>query len=71
MSISSVALSGRDAVRSFLWGAAHALDIGGVLLAEKNWGGLEADAEAIRGDWLVALHSAERSIHASEAGEKE
>ncbi len=71
MSISSLALSGRSAVRSFLWGAAHALDLGGVLLNEKEWGGLEADAEAIRGDWLVALHHAERSLHASEAGEAE
>ena len=60
-----------DGVRSFLWGAAHALDIGGVLLAEKDWGGLEADAEAIRGDWMVALHFAEESVHASEAGEEE
>ena len=71
MSISSVASSGRNAVRNFLWGAAHALDLGGVLLHEKEWGGLEADAEAIRGDWLVALHHAERSIHASEVGEEE
>ena len=71
MSISSAVLSGRDAVRSFLWGAAHALDIGGVLLSEKNWGGLEADARALRGDWMVALHHAERSLHASQAGEAE
>ncbi|HEX5871730.1 MAG TPA: hypothetical protein VFY65_14985 [Longimicrobium sp.] len=60
-----------SAVQSLLWGAAHALDIGGVLLAEQEWGGLEADAEAIRGDWLVALHFAEECIHASEAGEEE
>jgi hypothetical protein len=71
MSISSVASSGRDAVRSLLWGAAHALDLGGVLLDEKDWGGFEADAEALRGDWLVALHNAEGSVHASEAGEEE
>jgi hypothetical protein len=71
MSISSVASGAREGVRSLLWGAAHALDLGGVLLNEKEWGGLEADAEAIRGDWLVALHHAERSIHASEAGEEE
>jgi hypothetical protein len=71
MSISTVASSGRNAVRSLLWGAAHALDIGGVLLAEKDWGGLEADAEAIRGDWMVALNFAEESVHASEAGEEE
>jgi hypothetical protein len=71
MGISTVASSGASAVRSLLWGAAHALDIGGVLLAEKDWGGLEADAEALRGDWLVALHHADRSIHASEAGEEE
>lgn len=71
MSISSVAVGGRNAVRSLLWGAAHALDIGGVLLDEQEWGGLEADARAIRGDWLVALNHADRSIHASEAGEEE
>ncbi|HEX6371956.1 MAG TPA: hypothetical protein VF006_23735 [Longimicrobium sp.] len=71
MSISMVASSGRSAVRSFLWGAAHALDLGGVLLDEKDWGGFEADARALRGDWLVALHLAEESIHASEAGEEE
>lgn len=71
MSISSVAIEGREALRSLLWGAAHALDLGGVLLHEQDWGGLEADAEAIRGDWLVALHHAEGSTHASEAGEEE
>jgi hypothetical protein len=71
MSVSSAVLGGRNAVRSLLWGAAHALDIGGVLLAEKEWGGLEADAEALRGDWVVALHHAERSLHASQAGEAE
>jgi hypothetical protein len=71
MRISSAVLGGRDVVRSFLWGAAHALDIGGVLLSENNWGGLEADAQALRGDWMVALHHAERSIHASRAGEAE
>lgn len=69
MSILSMAGSGRDALRSLLWGAAHALDIGGVLLDEKEWGGLEADAEALRGDWMVALNYAERSLHASQAGE--
>jgi hypothetical protein len=68
MGISTVASS---AARDLLWGAAHALDIGGVLLDEQEWGGLEADAEALRGDWLVALHFAEESIHASEAGEEE
>jgi Fe-S cluster assembly ATPase SufC len=71
MSIFSVAGSGRSGLRSILWGAAHALDLGGVLLAEKDWGGLEADAKALRGDWLVALNHAEESLHASEAGEKE
>lgn len=60
-----------EGVRSFLWGAAHAFDIGGVMLAEQEWGGLEADAEAIADDWQVALQLAERSFHASEAGEDE
>lgn len=67
----SFVLGGRDALRSLLWGAAHALDIGGVLLAEKDWGGFEADARALRGDWAAALHNAERSLHASQAGEAE
>ena len=68
MGISTVAGS---AAQHFLWGAAHALDIGGVLLDEQEWGGLAADAEALRGDWLAALYFAEESIHASEAGEEE
>jgi hypothetical protein len=68
MGISAMASS---AAQHLLWGAAHALDIGGVLLEEQEWGGLEADAEALRGDWLVALNFAEESIHASEAGEEE
>jgi hypothetical protein len=55
--------------RSLLWGAAHALDLGGVLLAEKSWDGFEADAQALRGDWMVALHGADRVLHASETGE--
>jgi hypothetical protein len=55
--------------RGFLWGAAHALDLGGVLLAEKEWGGFEADAEALRGDWMVALHGADRILHASATSE--
>ena len=67
----SVSFLGGDGLRSFLWGAAHALDLGGVLLDEQDWGGLEADAEAIRGDWQVAINFAERSIRASEAGEEE
>ncbi|HEX2080556.1 MAG TPA: hypothetical protein VHG08_22825 [Longimicrobium sp.] len=57
--------------RGLLWGAAHALDLGGVLLAEKEWAGFEADAEALRGDWMVALHGADRVLHASETSEAE
>lgn len=57
--------------RSLLWGAAHALDLGGVLLAYQEWGGPEADAQALRGDWMVALHGADRILHASEADEGE
>jgi hypothetical protein len=67
----SVSLLSGQGVRSFLWGAAHALDLGGVLLQEKDWGGLESDAQALRGDWQVAVHFAERSLRASEAGEAE
>jgi hypothetical protein len=67
----SVSILSGEGLRSLLWGAAHALDLGGVLLDEKDWGGFEADAEALAGDWQVALHFADRSIHASEAGEEE
>jgi hypothetical protein len=67
----SVSFLSGEGLRSFLWGAAHALDLGGVLLDEQDWGGPEADAEAIRGDWRVALNFADRSIHASQAGEEE
>jgi hypothetical protein len=72
MSISSARAGGRGTVGSLLWGAAHALDLGGVLLADKDWsGGFEADAEALRGDWAVALHSADGRLHASKAGKAE
>lgn len=71
MSIFSASSGVRDAARNILWGAAHALDVGGVLLAEKDWGGLEADAEALRGDWAVALPYADGTLHASEAGQAE
>jgi hypothetical protein len=71
MSISTLGHGALEGVRSLLWGAAHILDLGGVLLHEKEWGGLEADAEAIRGDWLVALNFADECVHASEAGEEE
>jgi hypothetical protein len=71
MSISMLASGAREGVRHLLRGAAHALDLGGVLMYEQEWGGFEADAEALRGDWLAALHFAEESIHASEAGEEE
>ncbi|HEU0299681.1 MAG TPA: hypothetical protein VFR37_09510 [Longimicrobium sp.] len=60
---------GRGRAHDLLWGAAHALDLGGVLLAQKEWGGLEADAEALRGDWMVAIHGADRILHASETSE--
>ena len=59
----------RGSVRSLLWGAAHALDLGGVLLADKEWGGFEADARALRGDWMVALHGADEVLHASQTGQ--
>lgn len=71
MGISYVLDSGGDAVRSFLWGAAHALDLGGVLMADKDWGGLEADAQALRGDWAVALNFADEVLYAAEAAEDE
>jgi hypothetical protein len=46
----------------FLWGAAHALDLGGVLLAEADWDGPEADADAIAGDWRASLATVDREI---------
>jgi hypothetical protein len=58
-------------VRAFLWGAAHALDLGGVLLAEQDWGGMEADAEALSDDWRMALDEARQELHVSEEGEGE
>lgn len=42
--------SGTD-LEALRWGAAHAFDIGGVLLDDEEWGGFEADARALFGDW--------------------
>lgn len=67
--------SGRHAgfskARGFLWGAAHALDFGALLVEEKDWRGFEADAEALRGDWRVATGIANEEIDVSEASEAE
>jgi hypothetical protein len=47
-----------DAAASVLWGAAHALDLGGVLHDEQDWRGFAADAEAIQGYWEFATEAA-------------
>lgn len=50
----------------FLWGAAHALDLSGALLAEADWDGPEADADAIAGDWRTSLATVDREIDVGE-----
>lgn len=56
-------------VKAFLWGAAHALDVGAGLVAEKEWSGLEADAQALAGDWQVSIRTVNEEIDVGEAGE--
>jgi hypothetical protein len=58
-------------LKAFLWGAAHALDLGAGLVAEKEWGGFDADARALAGDWRVSIHKANGEIDVREAGEAE
>ena len=62
--------SSRD-VEAFLWGAAHALDLGAALVAEKEWGGFDADAQALAGDWQVSIRRVNEEIDVREAGEAE
>jgi hypothetical protein len=71
MSVYELDLAGPGPAGSWLWGAAHALDLGAVLLDEVEWGGLEADAVALGGDWQCAIAQANREIHVREAGEAE
>jgi hypothetical protein len=61
----------RSAPANWLWGAAHALDLGAVLLDESEWGGFETDAVALGGDWECAIALANREIRVREAGEAE
>lgn len=56
--------------RAFLWGAAHALDIGGVLLWQKDWRGFSADAEALNRDWRIVLNKASEEANVAEADEE-
>lgn len=63
--------SGHGRMRAFLWGAAHALDLGGVLRARGDWRGLESDAEAIGQDWKAAIGAAQRQAHVSEEEREE
>jgi hypothetical protein len=59
-----------DDTKAFLWGAAHALDLGGFLLAEDDFGGMEQDAEALRGDWSFAISAADdEAAHVREEAE--
>lgn len=53
-----LSLRGRR-VPAFLYGAAHALDVGGALARNRGrFGcGIEGDARALRGDWERALNT--------------
>jgi hypothetical protein len=56
---------------ALLDGAAHALDFtGGLLNDDEEWGGFEADAEAIRGYWDFALAAAADYLDGEGAGEE-
>lgn len=48
--------------RPFLWGMAHAFDLGALLLPSRDrlLRGPAADAAALRKDWLAAMGRAER-----------
>lgn len=66
MSVADRRRSGQRDVRAFLWGAAHALDLGGALLAEKSWGGVEEDAQALAGDWRMSIRKVNEEIDVEE-----
>ena len=55
---------------AFLDGAGCALDFTGGVLDDEEWGGFEADAEAIRGYWDFALAAAADYLDAEGAGEE-
>lgn len=57
--------------RAFLWGAAHALDMSGQLLWQRDWRGFSADAEALNRDWRVVLNRASEQTNVAEADEEE
>ena len=55
-------LSGRRTVSALLYGMAHAFDLGGTLARSRGRfaGGPQADAEALRQDWLRAANAVRR-----------
>lgn len=46
----------------FLWGMANALNFGGLMVEDLDLRGLEADAEALAGDWRVAVNHANEVV---------
>ena len=56
-----------QAGRAFLRGMAHALDLGGVLAADRGRfaGGFEADAAALRSDWQRVMNWADTHVRES------
>lgn len=56
---------------ALLWGAAHALDFGGVLLAEDEWEGPEADARALGADWKAAITATNQELNVGKEGKAE
>jgi hypothetical protein len=55
-------LSGRQAFSALLYGMAHAFDLGGTLARSRGRfaSGPQADAEALRQDWLRAANAVGR-----------
>lgn len=55
-------LPGRRAFSALLYGMAHAFDLGGTLAGSRGrfGGGPQADAEALRQDWLRATNAVRR-----------
>lgn len=54
-------------IEAFFWGAAHALDIGGVLRSDVDWRGAEADEEALNRDWAAVVGEIKEVAHGEKA----
>jgi len=52
----------------FLWGAAHALNLGGLLIEDVPLRGPVADAEALAGDWRRAIASGTARANVQKVG---